>query len=338
MTFGNPQFLYALLAIPLLIVLLLWAAYRRRSALRRIGDPGLVERLSNSVNWRGRRLQTALWLIAIALTLFALARPQWGSNIELLERQGAQIMLVLDVSQSMLSEDLRPDRLTRAKLEIEDLLNRLGGDEVGLVLFAGSSFIQFPLTSDYTTALLFMDNANPGAISRPGTAIGDAINTAMQGFEPRRPNQKVMIIMTDGESHEGDVLEAARAAAAEEVLIYTVGFGSPQGAPVPDYDEHGEVIGFKKDQNGQPVLSYLDEATLQEIAQIGGGRYYRASSGPVIESLLNNLTNLQRTKIESTFETRQVERYQGFLFAALVALIIAEWIPERARSRGASTA
>ena len=244
MTFGAPQFLYLLAAIPLLMLFLWWAWGRRTRALRWIGDPGLVERLGLTVGRRVRGLRLALWFIGITLLIVALGRPQWGSDIEIVEQSGVQVMVALDISRSMLAQDLKPTRLDRAKLEISDLVSRLDGDEVGIVLFSGASFIQFPLTSDYATARTYLGHASPNAITRQGTVIAEAIETAMAGFSTERERQKIIVIMTDGENHEGDPITAARQAAGQGAVIYTVGFGSPEGAPVPEYDDRGEIAGY----------------------------------------------------------------------------------------------
>lgn len=334
MTFAEPTFLYALLLLPVAALFLLWATRRRQVALTRLGNPALVEKLSTTVNWRGRRWQTWLWFLALTLLIIALARPQWGTKIEVVEQQGVQIMAALDVSKSMLAEDIKPDRLSRAKLEIADLMNHLGGDEVGLVLFSGASFIQFPLTSDYATARSFLDSARPEVISKPGTAIGDAIRTAMSGFDPTRASQKVIILITDGEDHEADTLTMAQKAADEGIVLYTIGFGSPEGEPIPEYNAQGQAIGYKKDQQGEVVLSKLDEATLQRIAQIGHGQYYRASAdGSEVTALISELNQLQKAKLAKQFETRGVERFQSILLVVLAAMMAIELIPDRIRQK-----
>jgi Ca-activated chloride channel family protein len=309
---------------------LLWARQRQQTDLARLGSPALVRRLSNSVNWRGRRWRNGLWLVALASLLIALARPQWGSEAQIVQQEGIEVMVALDVSKSMLAQDIKPDRLSRAKMEIADLMTRLGGDEIGLVLFSGASFVQFPLTSDYATALSFLDNARPEVISRPGTAIGDALRTAMSGFDPNRASQKVIVLITDGEDHGGDALAMAQQAADQGVMLYTIGFGSPQGEPIPEYDAQGGVVGYKQDQQGNVVLSKLDEATLQQIAQIGHGRYFRATvDGSELDALVAELNTLQKAELSSQIETWGIERFQGFLLAALGALVITELIPDR---------
>ncbi len=330
MTFAKPIFLYGLILFPIMGLFLLWASRRRQADLARLGNPTLVQRLSNTVNWRGRRWRTALWLVTLASLIIALARPQWGSQTHMVEQEGIEVMIALDVSSSMLAQDIKPDRLSRAKLEIADLMDRLGGDEIGLVLFSGASFIQFPLTSDYATARSFLDNARPEVISRPGTAIGDAIRTAMSGFDTKRASQKVIVLITDGEDHGDDTLAMAEQAAEQDIILYTIGFGSPQGEPIPEYNDQGEIVGYKKDQQGEVVLSKLDEATLQQIAQIGNGQYFRASAdGSELAVLVSELNTLQKAELSTRVETWGIERFQSFLLVALVAMIAMELIPDR---------
>jgi Ca-activated chloride channel family protein len=330
MTFAQPAFLYGLLLIPLAGLFLWWARQRREKDLARLGNLTLVQRLSSTVNWRGRRWRDALWLAVLALMLVGLARPQWGSETQMIEQEGIQVMVALDVSNSMLAEDIKPDRLSRAKMEIADLMERLGGDEIGLVLFSGASFVQFPLTSDYATAMTFLDNARPEVISRPGTAIGDAIRTAMTGFDTNRASQKVIVLITDGEDHGGDAISMAEMAAEQGIMLYTIGFGSPEGEPIPEYNARGEVIDYKRDQNGEVVLSRLDEATLQQIAAVGGGKYFRATAGgSELAALVGELGALQKAALASQMEVFGIERFQMFLLAALVMMVIIELIPDR---------
>lgn len=334
MTFAHPNFLITLLLVPLFAVFLMWANNRRKADLSRLGERTLIDKLSAGINWQGRRWRSLLWLAALTLAIVAIARPQWGTEVQTVEQEGLQVMVALDVSQSMLAEDTKPNRLARAKLEISDLMNRLNGDEIGLVVFSGASFIQFPLTSDYNTARMYLDGANPNVISRPGTAIGDAIRTAVNGFDESLDSQKVLLVISDGEDAETDPIAAAQEAADAGVLIYTIGFGTPEGEPVPVLDQGGNVVDYKRNAQGEVILSKLDETTLQEIAQIGGGQYYRAAADAgELDSLLAELDTLQKARLESRFDTRMIERYQGFLLAALVLLIIAEMIPDRVKEK-----
>ncbi len=334
MKFAEPTYLFCLVPLALVGLLLYFLIRRQNAAIARLGMPELIARLSASVNWRGRRWQVRLWFVAIIFLIVALARPQWGSQVEYIERRGVEIMVVLDVSESMLAEDFRPNRLARAKLEITELMDQLEGNEIGLTLFSGAAFIQFPLTSDFATARTFLDAAYPGIISRPGTAIAEAIQIAMTGFNQERATQKVIILLTDGENHEGDVFATAQEAFEQGIIIYTIGFGSPDGQPIPQYDHLGNLIEYKKDQQGETILTTLDELTLQQIALMTDGRYFQAvPDGREVGFLADEINKLQTSELESRFETRGVERFQWFLAIAIVALTIIEIIPDRARLR-----
>jgi Ca-activated chloride channel family protein len=331
MQFAQPHFLtLGLILIPLVALFMAWARRKQRAAINKLGDDELIARLSANTNWNGRRRRTLLRLLSLALLILALSRPQWGSEVREIEQEGLQVIVALDVSQSMLAEDVSPSRLDRAKLEIADLTERLDGDAIGLVLFSGASFVQVPLTTDYLTMLNYLDGAGPGVISRPGTVIGEAIQTAVSAYDEELASQKVLIIMTDGEDPESDPIAAAGAAAADGVLIYTIGFGTPEGEPVPVTNQYGEITGYKQDENGNVVLSRLDEATLQTIAQTTDGKYYRAAAdGRELDNLLGEIDNLQRAQLQSRFETTYIERFQLFLALAIGALLLAELIPDR---------
>ena len=329
MTFGSPQFLYLLAFLPALGVFVWWAFLWRRRAVSRIGDPVLVRRLSQSAGPRVRGLRIVLWFLGVFLLLVALARPQWGNDIQIVEQAGVQVMIALDISNSMLAEDMKPTRLDRAKLEISDLISRLRGDEVGIVLFSGASFIQFPLTSDHSTAKAYLNNANPNSISRQGTVIAEAIDIATRGFSTDRENQNIIVIMTDGENHEGDPVEAARRAAQEGAVIFTVGLGSPEGSPVMRLDDEGNVTGQLLDAQGQAVVSRMDEIALQQIAENGGGRYFRASEPGAMAGLADEIQSFQDRSLQSEFSQRKVERFQLFLLAGALCLVLAELLTDR---------
>ena len=329
MTFAKPQFLLLLTLIPILWLFITWVRKRNMHLIAILGNPVLLQRLSAGVNYRNRVWKDLFKLTALAMMIFSLARPQWGREVREIDQEGLQVIVALDVSQSMLVEDVKPNRLERAKLEIADLMTQLEGDEIGIVLFSGASFLQVPLTSDYLTALNYIDHADPGVISRPGTVIGDAIRTAQGGFDPSLSNQKVLIVMTDGEDHETDPLSAAQEAADADIMIYTIGFGTPEGEPVPETDASGNIIGYKLDQGGNVVISQLKEDTLQAIAEIGNGKNYRATaSGEELTSLLSEISSLQRANLQSRVETRMIERYQLFLGIGLIAIVMSEILLE----------
>ncbi len=338
MTFAHPQFLIALLLVPAAAMFLLWAGKQRERAIARLGEASLIQRLSAAVNWRGRRWQAGLTLFALAMLIIAIARPQWGTKVQAIDQEGLQVMVALDVSQSMLAQDLQPSRLDRAKLEIRDLTAQLKGDEIGVVPFSGAAFVQVPLTSDYTTALTYLRDAGPHLISRPGTVIGDAIRTAAAAFDPKLASQKVLVVMTDGEDVESDPLAAAQEAAEQGVLIYTIGFGTSEGERVPETDASGRVVGYKRDAQGNPVISRMDEATLRSIAEASGGQYYRGTAdGRELTSLLAQIDDLQKAQLQNRQTVQMIERYQIFLALAFVALVAAQLIPDRVRERAPKT-
>lgn len=336
MDFAEPLYLTCFAPLLLLALLLFYLSKRKQATLDRLGAPSLITRLSATVNWSGRRWQTRLWFVALALVIVALARPRWGAQVEVVERRGVEIMVALDVSQSMLAEDLKPNRLARAKLEISELMDRLEGNEIGLVVFAGAAYIQFPLTADFSTARFFLEAAHPGMISRTSTNLADALKMAKNGFNEERASQKVIILLTDGEATEfGDEVAAVTQEAANEgIIVYAIGFGSPEGEPIPEYDELGTLTGYKKDRQGETVLTRLDETALQEIALTTGGRYFRASAdGREVGFVGEAISDLQKGELESRFETRGIERFQWFLGLAVLALIAGELIPDRVRQK-----
>jgi Ca-activated chloride channel family protein len=316
------------------MLFLVWAERRRRSVIARMGEPQLIARLSQDVNTRGRRIKSGLWLGALALMVISLARPQWGETRQTATQKGVQVMVVLDTSKSMLVKDVKPDRLTRAKMNISELMNRLNGDEVGLTVFSGASFTLFPLTSDYNTARSFLDIAQPGIVSLGGTAIGDAIRTAMLGFDDNRTSQKVIVLMTDGEDDQSALEAAAQEAADAGVVIYTIGFGSSKGDVIPEYDEQGKVIGVKTDSSGQPVVSTLNEEALRKIASTTGGQYFPATTtGSELDALAMQLNRLQDGDIQKHETVKRHEQFIWFLAPALLMLVAAELIPDRKSNR-----
>ena len=334
LSFGQPLSLYLLAALPLAAGLTVWAARRRQADLRRIGSAHLVEQLHSTINLGGRRARTVLWFASLTLVVVAMARPQWGTEFATVEQRGVQLMVALDISASMLAEDAKPNRLARAKLEVVDLMSRLQGDDVGLVLFSGAAFIQFPLTFDYGTARTFLDNAHPGMISRQGTVIAEAIDAAVRGFDEQRLSQKVLVVLTDGEDHEGDPVAAAKRAADSGVIVFTVGLGSTRGEPIPDPSISNGTVLYKRDLQGQIVLSRLDETTLREIAAAGNGRYFSVNSAlSPAEAMAAEISTLQTATVESELDASRIERFQIFLFGTLLALMAFELIPDSARSR-----
>ena len=292
-----------------------------------------MRRLTATVNLRGRLIIRAFTISALGLAIVALARPQWGESVQTIEREGVQIIIALDISRSMLAEDIKPSRLIRAKLEIADLIQQLQGDEVGLVLFSGTAFLQFPLTFDYLSARNFIENANTEMISRQGTNIARAIEIAGDGFNEELISQKVILIITDGENQDGDAVAAARTAAADGILIYAIGIGDTDGEPIPIHTSRGRLTGYVQDNQGNMVFSRLDEDTLASVAEAGGGKFIRLSgSSNAARQFTEELAALEKAAVGSEVETTKIERFQIFAFASVLLLIAGELIPDRRRT------
>ncbi|MBN1878115.1 MAG: VWA domain-containing protein [Anaerolineae bacterium] len=336
MDFAKPNYLYLLILVPVAIVFLLWADRQRRWALARLGEPTLIAMLSANISQRKRRWKAVLVCMSLVSLAVALARPRWGTQVTVNVQQGVEVIVVLDVSSSMLAEDIKPNRLTRAKLTVEELMDRLGGNEVGLVIFSGAAFVQFPLTADFYTARSFLYSTGPDSISRPGTALEEAIRVALNGFPEEHATSRVILLLTDGEGHEGDPLAVAQEAAEQGVIIHAIGFGSPTGEPIPIRDSQGNVVEYKQDAQGETVLSKLDEVILQRVATATDGYYFRASAtGEEVTQIINAIDMLAtgESEEEGQFETQGVERFAWFAGAALIALTADTVLGERKQQR-----
>ena len=334
MTFANPQYLLLLAAIPVAVALVAFALHTRSRALARFGDPALMRRLTQSVNTPGRLVRSALTILALGLIVLAIARPQWGETEQIVERHGVQLIIALDISRSMLAEDVKPSRLDRAKLEAADLLQRLHGDEVGLVLFSGAAFIQFPLTFDYSTARTFLDNADTDMIARQGTVLGEAIQVSMVGLDNDRAGHKAILLISDGEDdqQESDSLRAANRAADAGLTVYTIGVGTSDGEPIPVRDRWDNLIGYQEDGDGNMVLSRINEDVLRSVAEAGGGRYVMAGGSTSAAAIIaEELDSLEKSVVESEITNARVERFQWFVAAAVALLMAGQLIPDRRR-------
>ena len=329
MRFGAVNWFWAMAVIPVLVAVFWYAAVRNRRLATRYADWSAWMNLTHDTWGAARTWKRVLFILAVALLIVAVTRPQWGARAVMLERRGLDIVVALDVSKSMLATDVRPNRLERAKREIRGILDRLKGDRIGIVVFAGDAFIQCPLTLDASAARMLLDAVDAQSAGRPGTAIADAIKEAVSMYEKDEKKFKVLILVTDGEDHEGDALAEAKAAAEQGVTIYTVGVGTPAGEPIPDYDENGKQAGFKKDQNGQVILSKLDEVTLQKIALATNGRYFRAGPAETeLDELADELNKLEKKELEGRLFTEFEERYYYFLIPAFLLLLVAVVLPE----------
>ena len=330
--FGAESLLYAYLLLPGLAALEWWAAARRRRALDRFGERGRIDRLT-SVASRRRIGRAVLRLAAVALLATALARPQFGDRVETVRRAGQDVVVALDLSASMEAGDVAPSRLAAARLAVGRLIERFDGDRIGLVAFAGEAFVQSPLTLDYAAATLFLNAMEPDLVPVPGTDLGRAIEVALDGFGDPGERSRQIVVITDGEDHEGTLDAAVERAVDEGVRIHAVGMGSTAGVPIPGFDENGAPNGFLRDAEGSVVTTRLDDVTLQRVADRTGGAYYHAAagSGAAFDRLVEELTGGEGEEIESREVTRYEEQYQIFLGLALVLLVAEALLPERRR-------
>jgi Ca-activated chloride channel family protein len=331
--FGNSEYLYALVIIPLVIILFLVGMYLRKRSLRGFGDMGLLSQLMPYVSRVRPVVKFILLILALTSVIFALADPQFGSKLEKVERKGVELIIALDVSNSMLAEDIQPSRLERARRAISQMLDRLHNDRIGLIVFAGGAYVQVPLTTDYSAVKMYLSSITPGIVPRQGTAIGSAIDLAVESFDYDSGLEKALIVITDGENHQGNVVDAAEAAREKGIIIHAVGMGTPQGAPIPVRKEEGEVV-YQKDQDGNTVISKLDEGTLEKLAAEGNGMYLRTNNARTgLNELLDEISQMNRKEIESKVYSDYQHRFQYLVGLALLFLFLDLMILERKNTR-----
>lgn len=331
MTFAHLWALHFLWFLPLTGLILVIHGRRKQRALERIADPELLARLTGAVR-RGRKFFKGLFLLlSLGLMIVSLAGPRWGSHYQEVSQKGVDIMVLVDVSPSMLVEDIKPDRLERARREILDFVRIVQADRVGLVAFSGAAFTQCPLTLDYAALQMFLDALKPDLVPVPGTDIGAAIEAGMASFDSEAQTDKVILLITDGEDNENTGVAAAKKAAAKNIKIFVFGIGDPSGGPIPAGNGKG---GFRKDKEGNLILSKLDEAGLRKIASLTGGQYVRSVAGDLDLDLLYFDGIRSKTKAQ-TLKSRKIkvyeERFTFFLLGALLFLLLEGLIEERGR-------
>jgi len=328
--FAHSEFLYLLYLVPIIIVLIWYSVRNQKKLLEKFANSKLQNVLFPSKSRFKIFIKSGLTIIAVILLIITLANPQIGSKIEEVKQVGIDVYILLDVSLSMQAQDIKPSRLEKAKHEISKLIHKLHGDRIGLIVFSGKAFIQFPLTTDYSAANLFLSAVSVKSVPQPGTAIGPAIKLALNSFKKDEETQKAIVIITDGENHEGDLKGVVEEANNLGVKIYAIGLGSPQGVPIPVYNKAGKQVGYKKDRNGNTVLTRLDEATLQEITSKGNGEYYKGSNTEnELEMVYNDLAKLQGSEYGATKITEYEDRYYYFLIPAIIILFIELFINDR---------
>lgn len=332
MQWAHPERWVWVCLTPTLIGFLAWAFRRRRRALERFASPGLLPHLADRVDWNAKRAKATAGTLGVLFLLLALVGPQWGFRWQEVTRRGADLVIALDVSKSMLAEDVRPNRLERAKLAVHELLSMLHGDRIGLVAFAGTSFIQCPLTMDYGAFALALDELSTDTIPRGGTALAQAIRESLKMFASSAPESRALVLITDGESHEGDTLVAAKEAVKAGVKVFAIGIGTPEGELIPITDEQGHKA-FLKDREGRTVKSRLDEAALKQVALETGGSYVHATATSFGLDLVYNERIAKLTQQESggTMTKQYEQRFQWLLAVALVLLACEPLISDRTR-------
>lgn len=327
---AHPEYLYGLLVLVPLAALFALAARRRAATLARFGDPALLSGLVRSAGKRRRVVKFALLSIAVAFLVLGLANPQIGTKMEEVKREGVDAMILLDVSNSMRAEDIAPNRLDHAKQNISRMLEKLENDRVGLIVFAGQSYLQLPLTTDYGAVRMVLNTVDTDIVPVQGTAVGSAIDLAMESFIAGERKHKVILLITDGENHEDDALGAAKKANEEGVVIHAIGMGSDEGAPIPVY-ENGAVAGFRKDEAGSVVLTRLNEGILRDVAAAGGGVYVRATNRQSeFDEIFQQISSMEKKEFGARVFTDYEDRFQIFLGIAFFFLLLELLIGERA--------
>ena len=319
--FEDITFLYYLAAIPVFFILFYVMILQRKSRIKKMGESHLIMKLTPEKPVQKLWIKFSLYALIFAMIVLALANPQIGSKLEKVERKGVDLMIALDVSNSMLAQDIKPNRLARAKRAISKLVDELQGDRIGIVVFAGHAYVQLPITSDYSAAKLFINTIDTDVVPTQGTSIGQAINLSMEAFNESK-HEKAIIVITDGEDHDDDPVSAAELAAEKGVSIYTIGIGLPDGAPIPVFS-NGKQTGFKKDLNGKTVVTKLDEITLQKVAAAGKGIYVRANNTTAgLKDVFQRINKMEKQKYETKEFSDYEDRFQYLIALAIFFLII----------------
>lgn len=316
--FEDPAYLWLLWIVPLFVVIRLYVVWRRRKLLRKLGDPDLLRQLMPDVS--AARSAWKFWLLMAAMSMLVvmLARPQMGSKVSNDKRNGIETIIALDISNSMLAQDVAPSRLEKSKMMVENLVDNFTNDKIGLVVFAGDAFVQLPITSDYVSAKMFLQSIDPSLISTQGTDLARAINLAASSFTQQQGVGRAIILITDGEDHEGGAEEAAKAAKKKGINVFILGIGSTKGAPIPV--GNGEYL---KDGSGNVVMSALNEQMCREVAQAGSGTYIHVdNSSDAQEKLNSELSKLQKGETQSVVYSEYAEQFQAFCLLVILLLIM----------------
>lgn len=321
--FEHPEYLYWLLVIPVLIAIYIFIRIINKRQFKKFADNKFLEFLIPLASRARSNTKFILFILVITLGIFAAANLQTGSKMEEVKREGIDMFFCIDISNSMNAEDIAPNRLERSKQAINNIINQLRGDRIGIIIFAGNAYVQLPITTDYAAAKLFLSTINTSLIPSQGTEIGSAINLAIKSFG-NSENSKAIIVISDGEDHEnGDAVKAAQEAAKLGIKIYTIGMGLEDGAPIPLYNQYGKRTGYKKDREGNIVITKLDDNMLRQIAEIGDGIYRRASNSNIgLDEIIDEINKAEKTEIDSKIFTDYEDQFQWFLGVAIILLIM----------------
>ncbi len=320
--FEHKEYFLLLLLIPLAVGLYYYIQYQTKKQLQKIGNLDLINRLMPGRDDKKLLIKFISFNIIIFFLILALAQPQMGTKMEKVQRKGIDVVIALDVSKSMLSQDVVPSRLDKSKLLIQTLLKKLDGDRVGLVVFAGNAYLQMPLTVDYSSLLLYLRSINTNSVPTQGTIITDALETSEKAFKQTDKKYKAIIVITDGEDHEEDAISKAEELASDGTKIFTIGVGTANGGTIPVYDQIGNKVDEKKDENGQVIVSKMNANMLQALAKGGNGNYYLLdNSNQVADFLSKDIAKIETKTINDKVFTDFVEQFQYFLLFALLVLI-----------------
>lgn len=316
------EHLYAFVLIPILVIAFLWMLFMRKRAIKLLGDEGLINRLMPTMSKYKHWIKFGLLTLAFSLLIIGWANPQWGTKKEKVKRKSADVFIALDISNSMLAQDVRPNRLDRAKRFGEKLIKELKGERVGVIIFAGNAYLQMPLTTDYAAALLFIKSANTSMAPTQGTAISEAIDQAERAFQKDNKHHKALVVITDGENHDQDALDRAEEANDNGLLIFTVGVGTKQGAKIPMINRQGRSD-YKRDKSGNPVTTSINEDMLRDLARAGQGSYFNLEAGEqVIAELQDRIDKVEKRELEQRSFSQYESYFQYFIGFAFLLLLI----------------
>ncbi len=326
--FANIEYLWGLLIIPLLTLFFIVSRIARKKALHKFGHETVLGKLMPYSSKSRPVLKFIVVMLALAFIITGIARPQFGSKLKKVKREGIELIIALDVSNSMMAEDIKPNRLERAKRAISRLVDRLKDDKIGLIVFAGDAYTQLPITSDYNSAKLFLNSVNTKIVPKQGTAIGAAINLAVRSFTPNGVANKAIVVITDGENHEDDAISAAESAVENGIIVHTIGMGLPSGSPIPVL--RGGQTDYMKDRDGKVVITKLNEQMLQKIAVAGNGIYVRANNSQVgLNSLFDEINKMEKQEMDTRVYSEYDDQFQYFFAVGLLLLLFEFVILER---------